>query len=233
MVRLSRARRALLSACALLLIAPAFIVESASSASACALTPNSAHCYGETWTSSGSVVGVADTIAPYCLSSPSGNFITDEIWLADSPESSWIETGFLAVGSGVNVSGIATPGTYLFWGDDKPGGGGLHNHVIVTSPSLSATRLSIYENGVYTYAVNAGTYSTSSTSNTMNPYIGIYGSENTANSGTHSYGYFYSSDYLKNGTWGTGTNGTQSTQNAPESFSWSTLGSTFYAGVAC
>jgi hypothetical protein len=231
MRRTSWFRRTLMSVLALLVMTPTYLVANAGSAEACAL-PNGSHCYGETWTGSG-VVGVADTIGPGCLSTTAGNFITDEIWLADPTNAYWIETGFVAVGSGVNLSGIATPGTYLFWGDDKPGGGGLHNHALATSPGLSARRASIYENGVYNYSVNIGTYSTSSTTNTMNPNHGIYGSEDTANSGTHSYAYFSNPQYLKGTTWSSGTNGTASQANTPELFSWGTLGSNFYAGVAC
>lgn len=212
------------------LLASMFVVGGALAASPASACDINNHCYGQTQSSGSSVVGLQARISPSCLSASSGTFTTDEIWVV-SDDGHWVEDGFL-VDNYVSINGLPSTGKVQFWGDSTPSHG-FHGHVIKNNTSLAATTFTIYESGVDKYTVKAGSYSSASTGNAMNPFAGIYGSEDSANSGPHSYAYFYDTKYLIGATWHNGTDSTSYTHNSPETFSWGSLGSAFYAGVPC
>ena len=95
------------------------------------------HCFGVAFGSATGIDGGYVFVTPSCLSTPSGNFVTNELWLASSGGTYWVEVGYLQLGSGVNLGGITTPGRYGFWGDRRPGSK-FYAHVLQNNPSLSA-----------------------------------------------------------------------------------------------
>src|SRR5215472_11608550 len=66
-------------------------------AEACSLTPDSDHCYAETYDSQDTPTGVKANLSFSCLHSPNGSdVVTQEVWIADSVTPSyWVENGML------------------------------------------------------------------------------------------------------------------------------------------
>ena len=199
-------------------------------AQACSL---SSHCYGTVTGSASGINGDYVFITPPCLSTPSTNFVTDELWLVSSGGSYWVEVGYLQLGSGLNVGGITTAGRYGFWADKRPGDG-FHAHVLQNNPSLSAGAPNeIYQLTSSTWQTYFNGYFGESTSNTMTASFGEWGSETTSSS-ADSLHTGDTVEYRAGSTW---TNGvphpTTPRQNSPETFSWTTRYTSYKAGVPC
>lgn len=216
---------------AVLMLFGALQVASALPVQACDLN---AHCYGIGQTpNSTNLNGIESTISPTCLSAPSGNFLTDEMWLNDDTQSHWVEAGYLVEGSGLNVGGIMSAGTYGFWADLRPGYD-FAAHVLQTSPSLAYTNVSILGVGNNTYQTAFGSHVGDSVANTMNADNIQVGSETTS-SASHGYSFAKSAMWeddaqaLHSGVW----QGQALTPNAPQQFSWITRPTSYNAGTAC
>jgi hypothetical protein len=219
-----------LCAAALLLAGTAgWAVASASPAEACSV---SSHCYGVTTGSASGIDGDYVFITPSCLSTPSGNFVTDELWLVNSSAAYWVEVGYLQLGSGLNVGGIATAGRYGFWADSRPGGG-FHAHVLQNNPSLSAGA------PAEIYKVNSSTWETyfnghfgQSTSNSFTPAFGEWGSETTSAS-AHSMHTGTTAEYETGSSFHSGVPNPSWGSSSPQTFSWTTRYTNYKAGVPC
>jgi hypothetical protein len=154
------------------------------SAVACPTT----HCYGAAFGSTSSFDGVSEVVTPLCLTTSTGNFVTDEAWLASSDSTYWVEAGYIVLGSGVNMNGIPSPGRYLFWGDKRPVDNTFIGHVMETSPSLTGRTVAIWKVSPGIFTAQVGSYTQNSTNNSMVPGQAIYGSETPA-AGSHSHGH--------------------------------------------
>jgi hypothetical protein len=205
-------------------------IATTSPAAACTINT---HCYGEANGPKSGIDGVSIDITPSCLSIPSGNFVTDELWLtAPGSTTYWVEAGYLQLGANLNVGGIATAGRYGFFGDNRPGGG-FHNHVLHTNPALQDTAVEITKNTSSTWWAYFGQYSGESTSNTMSPTEGQWGSETTTASAHSLYLGTYAL-YETGSSWSSGIPNPQTpAPSSPETFSWVTRYSSYKAGVAC
>lgn len=190
----------------------------------------SSHCYGEAYSSPSGIIGVYTYIQPSCLGIPSGNFVTDEAWLSSSGNTYWVEAGYLQLGSGLNVGGIASAGRYAFFGDNRPGGG-FHNHVLETNPPFGVDT-EIWKNTSSTWYANVDGVQGESTSDTMTSTTGIWGSETTSNT-THSLAAFSSVEYYVGSTWHSGLSSWGTAANSPQTFSWTSDYSAFKAGSPC
>jgi len=195
-------------------------------ASACSL---SSHCYGIALGSASGFNGVFAEIQPTCLSVPSGNFVTDEIWMTGA-NNAWIEAGFLQHGGGIDVGGITSAGRYGFWGQERPGGS-FSNHVLVNNPPLQQTGAEIAPAGSGTWDVSMGTGSVQTT-NSLTVTGGNWGSETTSGS-AHSFGIWSTNEYHAGGSWHSGIPNATKSVNAPESFIWINKPVEFDAGVGC
>jgi hypothetical protein len=148
----------------------------------------SSHCYGEVeYYSSSAIYGLNQGLDVRCLgpmgASTSSNFVTEEMWLATNNGSGnyWVETG-MAYGAPQGST------RYWFWADNRPNGGGYHEHDLSISTAFGTT----YDDyitwvGNNSWQVRRGS-STLGTS-TANPgpsHGGNAGEELTANSGAGS-----------------------------------------------
>lgn len=128
--------------------------------------------------------------------------LTDEEWLADSSAAYWVEAGFIAVDN-VSVSGIPlTNGTYLFWGDKRPGSV-FYGHSIAASPSYAKTRFYISWAATNNFAVTIHTtepsntyYYRNSTGNSMVPAHAIYGTEYTSSTAVDAHANWTDIQYV-------------------------------------
>jgi hypothetical protein len=203
-------------------------VAAASPAEACSLT---SHCWGDV---SGGVSGINGDyvfITPSCLNIPSGNFVTDELWLGNGAD--WVEVGYLQHGGNLNLGGITTAGRYGFWGDKRPGYN-FSAHVLQNNPSLSGgAPAEIYKTGTNTWETYFNGYFGTSTGNTMTPTYGSWGSETTSGS-ADSLSTGTGTEYRTGSTWTNGVPhpGTPQ-QNSPQTFSWTTRYTAYKAGVPC
>jgi hypothetical protein len=203
----------------------------ATSPTAQACTINS-HCYGEAWQSVSGIAGDYMISTPSCLGIPSGNFVTDELWLTSSGNTYWVEAGYLQLGSGLNVGGIATAGRYGFWGDDRPGDG-FHNHVLETNPSLSGGKdVQIYKLSSSSWSTEFDGHFGASESNTMTAATAIYGSETTSNS-AHSLFAGTDVEYKTGSTWHVGLPSPSTAATSPQTFAWTSGHASFKAGAKC
>jgi hypothetical protein len=97
----------------------------------------SSHCYGEVeWTSGNQVFGISETLNVSCLgpmgAPTSSNFVTEEEWLTTAENASgnyWVELG-MAYGSPQGST------RYFFWADQRPNGGGYHEHDLSIAANL-------------------------------------------------------------------------------------------------
>lgn len=196
---------------------------------ACA-PPNADHCYGLVFGHPAAVSGLGVTLSPACLYVPSGNFITDEIWLADaSSPPNFVEVGFID-NNGIPINGIPTSGRYGFWGDQRPGH--LYaGHVLESDLPLYATGLSIQESGYQQFTVAFASHTGVSTSNSMTPRTPEYGSETTSNTGA-SYSTGTGVQY-RNGSWYNGVVSPTYLIQAPQTFTWITATTSYHAGDPC
>lgn len=216
---------------ALLLLPVASGVVAAAPAYACDVNN---HCYGIVTVNSSSIDGNQVDISPSCLSVTSGQFVTDELWLLGSG-GGWVEAGYLQHGGNLNIGGITQAGRYSFWADLRPGST-FYAHVLQSNPTLTYHTTAIWRSASNSFGVQMGgiTVSPASTSNSMSVTGEEIGSETTANSGVHSYGWWRNIQY-RSGSWFSGLPaGTQSTSsNYPQQFSWISQPTSFNAGVAC
>jgi hypothetical protein len=209
-------------------------------ASACAPLPNSAHCYGvsQWFPTVGSVDGVKVQDQPSCFNLDVGNtygFVTSEMWLGSSDSQYWVEVGFI---SNQNAVPNIRNGASAFWADKRPGDTALNVHQIVANPSYSRTDLYIYRDlTANEFAVLFGSYPAGySSNNTMSSGYAVSGSETTTSStGQRSLSSIIGMSYLDStgwhAKWSPPYPGTR--VNAPQTFSWSTIGSAEWAGVPC
>lgn len=151
-----------------------------------AVTPRSAwagectldrHCYGQVQSFPIDVDGVAATITPVCLRTGTqwDSFVTDEIWLASSGGSYWLEAGYIQNNHG-NINGLGS-GRRAFWAELTP----THDFVAhgIDVKGLPALRVAIAVHPRDRYTITYGDHSATTAINTMTPYEGIYGSETT------------------------------------------------------
>jgi hypothetical protein len=206
-------------------------IATASTAQACSINT---HCYGETYASHAGVAGDFVVAAPSCLGIPSGNFVTDEIWLTSSGDTYWVENGYMQLGSNLNVGGITTAGRYGTWGDNRPNGGGYHMHVLENNPSLSGADIQISEHSSSSWDTIFDGYTGESTANPLRPVTVIYGSE-TSSASAHSH-YAGTGLEYETGTgavWHTGLPGYSTNIDSPETFAWTSGTTNYTAGVSC
>jgi hypothetical protein len=203
-----------------------------SPAEACSID---SHCYGLALGPKSGIIGDYVVIAPSCLSTPSVNFATDELWLVDVGSTThWVEVGYMQLGANLNVGGIVGAGRYGFWGDFRPGHTVFFNHVMVTNPSLASTNVEITRTSSSTWETYFGPTTTGeSTSNTMTPTEGQWGSETSSASVTSHYAGT-DAEYETSSGWYTGVPNEQvPTPSAPETFSWTSKPANYTSGVAC
>jgi hypothetical protein len=121
------------------------------------------------------------TIAPIApaLTTTSGNFSTDEIWLVGTNSAYWVEIGYTADFTDINV---LSQGVDEFWFDSRPGGG-MHGQVLRTYPTLSARTFYVMRSSPSTTCgVGDGILTPYSTANSMTPSVVEVGSETTTGS---------------------------------------------------
>lgn len=225
----TRNLRHLGAAAAILAGTAGWAVAAASPAEACSL---SSHCYGIAAGSASGIDGDYVFITPSCLSIPSGNFVTDELWLPSSGAAYWVEVGYLQLGSGLNVGGITTAGRYGFWADKRPGSQ-FYAHVLQTNPPLSAgAPAEIYKNGSSSWETYFNGYFGTSTSNTMTPAYGEWGSETTSGS-AHSLSTGTSAEYETGSSFHSGIPNPSWESTPPQTFSWTSTYTSYKAGAPC
>jgi hypothetical protein len=78
------------------------------------------HCYGQvTW---GGANGADTRITLHRMNGGNG-FVTTEMWLGTSDTAYWVEAGIAS-----DASFRVSDATAFFWADNRPNGGGYHNH---------------------------------------------------------------------------------------------------------
>jgi hypothetical protein len=108
-------------------------------------TPTS-HCYGVAiWTNSPSNTGNYVYIDSICLSGPNDNtnFADEELWEGTNNSTNlayWVETG-LSYGE---INGVPEGGPYWFWADNRPNGGGYHEHYYAKAANNVSYLLEIF-----------------------------------------------------------------------------------------
>lgn len=216
--------------CLAILVAMLTQVSVSESANACTLT---SHCYALVFNNAQQETGVQVNINPYCLTTTSGDFVTDETWLTTASITNyWVEAGYLEKGANVNVGGITAAGRYGFYADSRPGGG-FHAHVLVTNPTLDDHIVQIYDDGSNRFSAGFGTYFGDSTNNSMNPWLGQYGSETTTGA-SHSYAFFSKMMYRNsNYVWQSGVVNPGYRNDSPQTSTWFNPPYSFNGGVPC
>jgi len=169
-------------------------------------------------------------INPSCLNTGgvSPAFVTDEIWLVNSDATHWVETGYIQ-DNNANINGLGN-GQQSFWGDDRPGHAfAAHG---VASPTLPNEQYLIQNDSNDDYIIfYAGNQIAHSTSNTMNPSYGLYGSETTTTASGNS-GNWTGVQYYTNYTqWNDGV--VNPLYHYEQPFAWTTFDTSFKAGNAC
>jgi hypothetical protein len=145
----------------------------------------SSHCYGEVeWYSSAQVYGTNQGLDVRCLgpmgASTSSNFVTEEMWLLTNNSSGayWVELG-MAYGAPQGST------RYFFWADNRPNGGGYHEHDLSIAANFNTT----YDDYITWVGNNSwqvrrdGTTLGTSTSNPGPSHRAHAGEELTANTG--------------------------------------------------
>jgi hypothetical protein len=176
----------------------------------------SSHCYGEvTYYSSSQFWGLEQGLNVSCLgpvSSPSSNFVTEEMWLitANSSGADWVEEG-MAYG---NPQGSKR---YFYWADSRPNGGGYHEHDLSISANLHQTYDdTISWNGSGWDVNRDGSHLGTSTSNPGQSHYAEAGEELTVNSGAAAAESVYLYRQMSyNGAWNAGWGGSVTTDNPP------------------
>jgi len=166
-------------------------------AEACSLTPDSDHCYAETYDSQDTPTGVKANLSFSCLHSPNGSdVVTQEVWIADSVTPSyWVENGML--------DGYSNAIHQWFWADNRPNYG-FSVHITSFTVNMNVVHLAkIYRNGthpdwpVFRDSTQLGT----STPNDFTGAVVIGGSEYTT-SGVRDVGTIAGIAYRdRSGSW--------------------------------
>jgi hypothetical protein len=204
----------------------------AAPASACS---TSARCYGTVINTTNGITGVTAILAPQCMSPlPETGVATQQIWLANSAESAWVEVGYIRTRNsyvGGPSGAIVDDGLYAFWGDLRPGQS-YATHIITTNPSLSSKTAEISKgSSANSYTVKLGSFTGYSTGNTMVPYKGQFGAETSAN-GVHNFGVGTGVATKINSTWKAGAQGIL-TYKRNLTFTWTSGTTQYKAGAAC
>lgn len=191
------------------------------------------HCFGLALGPESGIKGDSVDIAPSCLSVPSGNFVTDELWLSQPGTNTyWVEVGFMQNGGNLNVGGIVRAGRYGFWGDRRPGSGGV-DHVLQTNPPPVNTAVRIQRNTSTSFWAYFGRHAGLSTDNRMTPTEGQWGSE-TSSGAAHSLFAGSIARYLTRTGWHSGIPHARTPRpGPPETFRWTVKYSAYRAGVSC
>lgn len=210
-------------------------LTASANASTCGLDPLP-HCYAYAATIPPTIDGIASYIDPDCLSVPSNNAITDEVWLADA-STNWVEGGYV-YNNGLSLGGLTTNGVLGFWADQRPGAGGYHAWALVNNPPLTHRIVSVRQTSSSTFIVNFDGHFGYSTGNTQVPFVGIIGSETTDPTTTaHSYGFFGSMMYRSAGPFGGWSsslyNPSSPPGTGPEHLTWNVVGKSAFAGAYC
>ncbi|GIH15838.1 hypothetical protein [Rugosimonospora africana] len=166
----------------------AFTLTVTASPSYAATCTTSSHCYGEVeYYSSSAVYGLNQGLDVRCLgpmgASTSSNFVTEEMWLATNNGSGnyWVETG-MAYGAPQGST------RYWFWADNRPNGGGYHEHDLTISTAFGTTYddyITWVGNNSWQVRRDSTTLGTS-TANPGSSHGGNAGEELTVNSGSAS-----------------------------------------------
>jgi hypothetical protein len=176
----------------------------------------SSHCYGEVYYySSSQLWGINQGLNVSCLgpvSSPSSNFVTQEMWLltANSSSAYWVEEG-MAYG---NPQGSKR---YFFWADSRPNGGGYHEHDLTISANLKQTYDDYIQwNGSGWVVKRDGSTLGTSTRNPGQSHYAEAGEELTVNSGPAAGKSTYLYRQMSyNGSWTGGWGGSITVDNPP------------------
>lgn len=200
----------------------------AAPATACS---QSARCYGTVLNSTSNLTGVGADLAPTCMAAlPAYGVSTQQLWLANSTENSWVEVGFLRV-RGSSVGDIFDDGLYAFWGDQRPGSI-YYTHVIQTNPTFTSKSATLSKgSAANTFNITFATYSGLSTGNTMTIAKGMMGAETDVN-GVHNYGKGLGVRTKVGSAWTAGLSGTKTYRTAL-SFAWVVNYTQYTAGSAC
>lgn len=214
------------------------------------------HCYAEQYWHGGTP-GAFTQIEPYGPLTCYGcsGFIDNEMWFADNTSSQctstayggcWVESGISTWSANdPNSCNQGTDSTCLFWADNRPGSGGLHEHRLFNfgpdgvdlSPYYVDVALFNTNGAMFsgsTWTINADVYNASntliastsgtSTYNTMSPDYITIGSELSNSGATAASNYFaYNEWETTGGQWPYQTNpGQNGSTNAPPNGFWTT-----------
>lgn len=158
---------------------PGVLSAPVANASICSL---SSHCYGiAQFSPAFGAYGARAKLRTGCmLVNGTGNFINNEMWVADANRTNWVEAG---IKLGKNASGTYN-GTdpYYFWADKRPNGQFIGHYFVTTLyPMNSAVTASISATSVPgSWDVSIGPITSTSTSNfTVPSYNMDTGTEST------------------------------------------------------
>jgi len=227
--------RRLLAAASVAAVVTAALVAPGSPASAATCTP-SAHCYGVIRFTPGTIYGINQGLNVHCLgpmnAPTSSNFVTQEQWLATNNSSGqyWVEVG-MAYGAPQGST------RYMFWADNRPNGGGYHEHDL----SITAALNTYYDDYIRWIGNNSwrvergGTTLGTSTANPGPSHWANAGEELTANGGAASAvtGWLYRQT-SSGGAWISNWPGSTISTDNPPYGSWTTPGysASFYSNCA-
>ena len=170
------------------------------------------HCYGE-WYWPGAMQGEKTDIKVEHINCGCNGFLNDELWVQSSSGCSpncWVEAGIK------NETGYGY--TFSFWADQRPNGGGFHNHYMnafLQGDFDHDTTFFIFEDGNKNEfevakaiaGVNGCTQFCSngwvmySTSNSMSPNYITLGAELAGSSGASSPNIHFTYNYYYTGSW--------------------------------
>jgi hypothetical protein len=201
------------------------IPGTASASTPCSGSTSSGHCYGvENWWNQPSMWGGLADLEAAKLSSadPSNGFLSNELWVstagAADPRTYWVEEGD---NDGVVLG--ADYGLSWFWADNRPNGGGYHEHYYnaATLSHTDAARIDWAGNSTWNVLVD-GVAIGSSTSNPCCSHGFSAGIESTDNADVASV---YDQNLQKedtSGNWSYDWSGATPEQESPASVWWTT-----------
>lgn len=207
------------------------ITSPAAVASSCTIKT---HCYAVVNGPKSGIVGDNVLIAPSCLSIPSGNLVTDEMWLTHTGTTTyWVEAGYLQIGAGLSDGGIAGPGRFGFWAYLLPGHK-FYAHVLQKNPSLRGTTVTIVRAPNKTYVAWFGAYHGVSPATTLTPTEGQWWSETTTVRAHSLYTGSQASYLTGSDDWHSGVPNAQVPRpGTSQTFRWIKKPVSYRAGVAC
>jgi len=160
------------------------------------------HCYGVVdWSGGTSYAGTSILVRGLGAPDSGAGFITNEIWLADSPYY-WVETG-ITIGP---VGGQLCTSDCYFWADTRPGAG-YYEHFLADVPQTDYGKSTIFGvrnqgGGTFSAEVSGynGSYYGYSMGNSMSPNWIQTGMELQGSSGGYALQAQYSSNLWSDGT---------------------------------